>query len=142
MSRPNGIVALAIFSFLGAGMALLGAFAVLAVALGVPQLFVAMLYRAGPGVTLDLEIVSLFLGSPLLIANGIGLLRLRNWARILTICLTGLSLLVEIFAVLGAHGPMWMSQMFTNLVKGAIDVWILIYLFKPHVKQAFGATGF
>jgi len=24
----------------------------------------------------------------------------------------------------------------------ALQIWILVYLFKPHVKQAFGATGF
>jgi hypothetical protein len=24
----------------------------------------------------------------------------------------------------------------------AIQIWILLYLFKPHVKQAFGATSF
>jgi hypothetical protein len=29
-----------------------------------------------------------------------------------------------------------------RLVFLAIEIWILVYLFKPHVKQAFGATGF
>jgi len=29
-----------------------------------------------------------------------------------------------------------------QIIVVAIDVWILIYLFKPHVKQAFGATSF
>ena len=29
-----------------------------------------------------------------------------------------------------------------RLITLAIQIWILVNLFKPHVKQAFGATGF
>jgi F0F1-type ATP synthase membrane subunit b/b' len=28
-----------------------------------------------------------------------------------------------------------------QLIVLAIDVWILVYMFKPHVKQAFGASA-
>jgi hypothetical protein len=39
-------------------------------------------------------------------------------------------------------GMFFFMLFFRRIVIAAIQVWIVIYLLKPHVKQAFGATGF
>lgn len=38
-------------------------------------------------------------------------------------------------------GIFFFMLFFRRIIIAAIQVWILIYLLQPHVKQAFGATG-
>jgi hypothetical protein len=76
------------------------------------------------------------------IVDGIGLMKIASWARILTIILVGLSLLRSAFGMMRSLGHLHPVGVFFSLVIAAIDVWILVYLFNPDVKQAFGATSF
>ena len=49
-----------------------------------------------------------------------------------------------VFALLGAFSslaPLRGGVLAWQVFVVAIDVWILVYLNKPHVKQAFGATS-
>jgi hypothetical protein len=74
--------------------------------------------------------------------DGYGLLKVQNWARILTIFLAGFSLLFAAFGALAALAHFRVLFLFRELLIAGVDVVVLTYLFKPHVKQAFGATGF
>ena len=74
-----------------------------------------------------------------LLAQGIGLWKLKTWGRILTIIWVGLGLLSAAMGLFSSLSPLQMGPLIWQLIIVAIDVWILIYLFKPHVKQAFGA---
>jgi len=76
------------------------------------------------------------------IVDAIGLLKVANWARILTIILVGLSLLRSAFSMMRSLGHLNPIALCFALIIAAIDVWILVYLFKPDVKQAFGAASF
>ena len=76
------------------------------------------------------------------IVDAIGLLKVANWARILTIILVGLSLLRSAFSMMRSLGHLNPIALCFALIIAAIDVWILVYLFKPDVKQAFGAANF
>ncbi|MGB2591702.1 MAG: hypothetical protein WBG02_00850 [Candidatus Acidiferrum sp.] len=75
-------------------------------------------------------------------ATGRGLLKLQNWARIVSIVLAALSLVSSSFGIvliLAAHAHPLLTPRFAITV--VIDIWILIYLLRPHVKQAFGGNG-
>ncbi|HEV2315802.1 MAG TPA: DUF2127 domain-containing protein [Candidatus Acidoferrales bacterium] len=136
MARPTGVTILAVLSFLGAGLMLLVAASMLLFQIA-----------AGPGHALlgaPLAAMGAFAGIACLIlavlylVNGIGLLKLRGWARLLTILLVLLGVVFEILGIVRAMAPMMMGLIVWDLILIAIDAWILMYLFKPHVKAAFG----
>lgn len=76
----------------------------------------------------------------LYIACGVGLLKLANWARILTVVLIAIGLAFTVLGLFQAMMPFHIGMVIWNLIFVVIDVWILMYLFKPHVKQAFGTA--
>jgi hypothetical protein len=76
------------------------------------------------------------------VVTAIGLMKLRNWARILVIILCCIGVLFNALGVLTALMHMHPLLLFWRAIILAIEVWIVVYLLKPHVKQAFGATGF
>jgi len=147
MERPVGVTVIAVLDFIGAGFLVLAALAMMLLggvmaarmANGMP---LGMLGGAG------LAVVAVFcLGFAVLgVVIGVGLLKLQNWARVVTIVLTGLGALFAVLGLLG--GVMSPGMMFggglivRQIVTLAIDGWILWYMFQPHVKQAFGTTGF
>jgi hypothetical protein len=100
----------------------------------------------GAIVYIGLTIYLLFLASILLakaalfVMTGIGLMKLQNWARVLSIALIGFVVLIGTRAVLTsvAHP----ARSLGLLMALALGIWLIVYFFKPHVKQAFGASGF
>jgi len=144
MARPTGVTILAVLSFLAAclylfaaaGMFLLGSSAGLA----------AMAGRGG-NMGGPLAAMGAFAGIAFLIlavlclVNGIGLLKLRGWARLLTILLTLLGIVFEVMGIVRAMAPMMIGLIVWDVILIVIDVWILMYLFKPHVKAAFGGPA-
>lgn len=140
MARPTGVTVLAVLGFIcGAllflasmGMFLMGSAGMLAAS------------RQGSALGGPLAIFGAFAGvaflifAALYVTCGVGLLKLANWARILTIILVALGLLFAAFGAFGAMVAFHIGSAIFELVVLAIDAWILLYLFKPHVKQAFG----
>jgi hypothetical protein len=142
MARPTGVTVLAVLGFIcGAfmllaslGMFLMGSAGMLAAS------------RQGGALGGPLAIFGAFAGvaflifAALYVVCGVGLLKLANWARILTIVLVALGLVFSAFGAFGAMVAFHMGSAIFDLVILAIDAWILLYLFKPHVKQAFGTA--
>jgi hypothetical protein len=99
----------------------------------------------GAIVYIGLTIYLLFLASILLakaalfVLAGIGLFKLQNWARLLSIGLIGLVVLMLAPALLTsvAHP----GRSLGLLMALALGIWVIVYFFKPHVKHAFGVTG-
>jgi hypothetical protein len=154
MQCPTGVRILAIAMFLGipyllvATLALVGAGAFLG---GIPiflMSFLSMFVDWPSHALLVLFLQFRFAPSPavfigfccflmlIYLTLGTGLLRLQNWARFVVIVLAILNLLT---GVVGYAGPrlILLRQSIISLV---IEVVVLIYLFRPEVKEAFGAT--
>lgn len=144
MQRPTGVTILAILAFIGAGLlALVAVFSLLGGALvsSLASSRVGMFAGVGAAV---LAIILLICAAVDLVV-GIGLWKLQNWARIITIIFVGLGLLGSVLSIISPFAHMHMFFfvfLIRRLVLAAIYAWILWYLFQPNVKQSFGATGF
>jgi len=139
MERPSGVTILSILSFLCAALMILAACAMFVV--GAAGIAAASGGRAMGG---PLAALGAFAGVALLIlaviyaVNGVGLWKLSGWGRVLTIVLVAIGVLFGIWGLFHAFVPMQPGMIVWRVIWLAIDVWILTYMFKPHVKQAFG----
>jgi hypothetical protein len=142
MERPTGVTILAVLGFIGAGMLVVAALVVLLGGAVVANLATAPQFGMLAGIGGAIFAVAFFIGAAFYIVGGIGLWKLQNWARILVIVLCGLGVLINGLGVLTALVHLHVLNVLVRAIVAAIDGWIAIYLLKPHVKQAFGATGF
>ncbi|MGC1107597.1 MAG: hypothetical protein WA876_13770 [Candidatus Acidiferrales bacterium] len=139
MERPSGVTILAILSFVGAALLLLGA--CMMFFLGAAGIAAA---AGGRGMGGPLAALGAFAGVAFLvlaaiyIVNGIGLWKLLGWGRMLTIVLVVIGVIFGLLGLVRAVPIMHVGLIVWQLIVLAIDVWILTYMFKPHVKQAFG----
>jgi|SRR5690348_5408141 len=89
MARPTGVTILAVLSFLGAGLSLLGACFMFVVGAAGMAAMAGGRAMGGPFAALGAFAgVALLLFGVLYIVNGVGLLKLRPWGRLLTIILS------------------------------------------------------
>ncbi len=143
--RPTGVTILAVLAFLGMvptvplGVVLLG-YAVSASAEGsIPlmrllmQLFPVIAQGQQDMVTQAFEAsAGMFAIAAICAVLSYGLWRLRKWGRILAIVSSVLMSLHAVAMILNSSGTLlW------HLFAIAINIWIITYLLKPHVKQAF-----
>ncbi|MGO9588822.1 MAG: DUF2127 domain-containing protein [Candidatus Acidiferrales bacterium] len=144
MQRPTGVTILAVLAFIGAGLLVVGALfsllgGMLVSTMGASRM--GMLAGVGAAVIA----VFLLIAAAVDIVVGVGLWKLKNWARIITIVLTGIGLLGSVLSIISPFEHMHIFLfvfLIRRLIFAAIYAWILWYLFQPNVKQAFGATGF
>jgi hypothetical protein len=135
MNRPTGVTVIAVLCFIGACFLTLLACLFL-VGGGLAARFMPPDAHIPAGIAAAVggaaAIIFLLLAG-LYVAVGMGLLKLKEWARIVTIVLAGLSLLFGLLGLLHFH-PF-------ALVRLAIAGWILWYLLQPHVVAAFRGTS-
>ncbi len=142
MERPTGVTVLAILAFIGAVFAVLGALlmfvggAALTALGGRGTMGLAMLGGMGAAVA---GVFCLFLGVVYGVV-GYGLWTLQNWGRVIALVLIAIGLVFAALGVLTSLVHFRIGILLWQLIVGAIDVWIITYLLKPHVKQAFGAA--
>ena len=144
MERPTGVTILAVLYFIGT--AILAICALFFFVLGGSMLS-SVAQSGGPWSTIlaagGAVVGALFLVFALLqLALGIGFIKLQNWARVVAIVLTGIAVLFGAIGMLSLLAHVMVFALVTRVITLAIQIWILVYLFKPHVKQAFGATTF
>jgi hypothetical protein len=144
MERPTGVTILAVLYFIGT--AILAICALFFFVLGGSMLS-GMAQSGGPWSTIlaagGAVVGALFLVFALLqLALGIGFIKLQNWARVVAIVLTGIAVLFGAIGMFSLLAHVMVFALVTRVITLAIQIWILVYLFKPHVKQAFGATSF
>jgi hypothetical protein len=72
---------------------------------------------------------------------GIGLLKLRNWSRLLAIAFSGLSILGVLSIVITRLGHIGMALGVYLVIRAGIDIWILLYMSRPEVKLAFASAS-
>lgn len=143
MERPIGVTILAVLEFLTAGACILigllllvgggmmGAMAGGSDASGMMNMLGALGAVAG-------VVVIVLSAIPLLV--GIGLWKLKNWARILVIVFSCLGVLSNLIGLLGGLTAGEMFSVGSSVVGLGINVLIIWYMFQPHVKQAFAAA--
>ena len=142
MERPAGVTILGVLAFIGAVLSVLAA---LGMFLG-GAILANMAARPGMGMIAGAGGVALgvfFLVIAALYAViGTGMFKLQNWARILVIVLSFLGAFLNALSLLGSLIRLHPLAVLWSLIIIGVNVWIALYLLKPHVKQAFGATGF
>jgi hypothetical protein len=135
MNRPAGVTILGVLAIVG----------------GVFALLIGLLFLVGSGflaqhmAPLPLIFAGLAtIGGVFLIllavfdlVLGIGLLKLANWARLVTMVFAAIGLVFAALGTLGAMVHFFPFLMMRRAVSGVIDALILWYLSQPHVKQAF-----
>lgn len=142
MERPTGVTILAVLSFILAALMVLGALGMFF--LGAAGIAAA---TAGRGMGGPLAALGAFGGVVILclavlyIITGVGLIKLRSWGRLLTIILVAISVIFGLMGIVRALVPLHAGILVWQLIVLAIDVWILMYMFKPHVKAAFEQTA-
>jgi hypothetical protein len=134
MNRPTGVTVIAVLFFIGTCfLALLGCLFLVGGGLAAkfmpPDAHIPAGILAAAGV---LGAIVFLLLAALYATVGVGLLKLKEWARIIAIVLAGLSFLFGLLGLLHFH-PF-------ALVRLAIAGWILWYLLQPHVVAAFRGT--
>lgn len=143
MERPTGVTILAVLYIIGA--AFLGLCGVLFIVGG--SLLSGLARSGGPASAIfamgGAVVAAFFFVLALVdLVLGIGFLKLQNWARIVAIVLIGIGVLFGLVGLMSMMLHMMIFGLVYRVLALAIQIWILAYLFKPHVKQAFGATGF
>jgi hypothetical protein len=143
MERPTGVTILAVLYFIGtAFLAICGLLFIVG-----GSMLSSLAKAGGPGSALfaagGAVVGAFFLVLALLeLAIGIGFIKLQNWARVVAIVFTGIAVLFGALGMFSMLAHVMVFALTIRLITLAIQIWILVYLFKPHVKQAFGATGF
>jgi hypothetical protein len=143
MERPTGVTILAVLYFIGT--AFFGICGLLFIVGG--SMLSGLAQSGGPGSAIfaagGAVVGGVFLVLALLeLAIGIGFIKLQNWARVVAIVFTGIAVLFGVLGMLSLLAHVVVFALMIRLITLAIQIWIMVYLFKPHVKQAFGATGF
>jgi len=136
MQRPSGVTAIAVLDFIGAAGCLMGALAfgaLTGLVAGNPTSSMARF--AGVGGAAGAAIFLLF--AALSIVIGVGLLKLRNWARLLSIffALLGVVLIFIGFVMTLAHLNIF--SLFVDALFLVLNGWIAWYLLSAKAKQAF-----
>ncbi|HVB08069.1 MAG TPA: DUF2127 domain-containing protein [Candidatus Acidoferrales bacterium] len=139
MARPTGVTILAVLSFLGAGLCLLGAAGMFLLGTSGLATMGAQGRSMGP-----LAAMGAFAGiaclvlAVLYVVNGVGLWKLQGWARMLTIILLVIGIVFGVLGIVRSLAPLMVGMLLFHVILIAINAWIVMYLFKPRVKQAFG----
>jgi len=138
MERPTGVSVLAILSFIGAGLTVLVALAFMTGSAAISQMV-----GGGPGSAMFVGLGAIggvfILGfAALYLVVGFGLWTLKTWGRLLMLILAAIGLIFGALGLLTALIHLRIAVLVWQLIVCGIDVWIITYLLKPHVKQAFG----
>jgi hypothetical protein len=142
MQKPTGVILIAALYILGAAFAILG---------GVAAFFIGgafMMRAASLGMTVGRGVaggLGAFIGIVLIVFGAlaliiaIGLIGLKNWARVVAMVLAAIGVVFGLLSLFPLLMHFAMIGIFFVLVRVMINALILWYLNQPTVKQAFGA---
>jgi hypothetical protein len=147
MQRPTGVTVIAVLDFIGAGFCVIAALlmfmggSMLASFFGAAAANGATGAAPAAGIMASIGIIAgvivLCFGA-LAVFVALGLLKLKNWARITTIVLAALGLLSSLRNLIAAfHG----GGMVVTIIILAYYIWVIWYMLQPNVKAAFGQTA-
>src|SRR5215472_16262805 len=143
MNRPVGVTVIAVLEFLGAAFCLLLGLGAL---LGGGFLAAIMSQSGAQGGAAGAGILGALgaaLGVVMLVFAALyilvawGMLKLKGWARIVTMIFAGLGILGALFGVMGVLAHFTIIGLLILAIRLAICAWILWYLLQPNVSAAF-----
>jgi hypothetical protein len=143
MARPVGVTILAVLDFIGAAFCLLGGIAMIA---GGGFMATMMSQQGGQGSAGAAGVLAgmgAVAGVFIIIVGGVsalvgfGLWKLKNWARIVSIVLLGISIAMQLLQLLGVLAHFNLFAFVWIAFWTAVDAFIIWYLLKPEVKAAF-----
>jgi len=155
MKRPGGVTALAILHFLEAILFLLLGLMLVLVAQILAQVgsdavqqapdemsrrVMTLLLEWIRGGQMQVVYAVIVVLALVFIVVGVGLWRLRPWARLLTVALMVLRLLLLLPGLIFSLVQFEPLSLVVQLVFVVLYAWIVWYLFQPEVKRAFGVT--
>ncbi len=142
MNRPAGVTVIAVLCFVFGALYALGGATMMAGGGIIAKIMSEQGQAAGPlagmiaGLGAAIGIFLLLIGI-VDIVLGVGLLQVKEWARIVSIVLAGIG---AALGVLGLLGGLVHFVLFATIFRAcvlAVEIWIIIYLLKPEVKAAF-----
>ena len=145
MGRPGGVTAISIFWFVLGGLCAIGGIFAM-----VGGGFIAtMLNQQGQAGSSGMAGILAGLGAALgvlfllfaacYVVMAIGLWKLKEWARIVGVVLTGIAVLLQLPGLFAALTHFSLGRLLWTALWIAIDCLIIVYLLKPEVKAAFQA---
>jgi len=141
MNRPTGVTVIAVLAFVGTAFLVIfgilaflgGAFIGAMIGSGV-QAQGSGAAGAGLGAFIGAIIGVIFLVmAAVYLICGIGLWKLKEWGRMLTIVITAIGMVLALFNLLHFH-PITMFFILVRLGIGGLIIW---YLSQPQIKAAF-----
>jgi hypothetical protein len=143
MNKPAGVIVIAILYFIGAAFSLLGGLLFIAGGGFLASLMNQQGQAGASGLAtlmagLGAVMGVVFLGFGVLdVFVALGLLKLKNWARIVAIVLSVIGACFQLLGILGSLSHFNPGSLVFNLIFLAIYAWTIWYLLKPEVKAAF-----
>ena len=142
MNRPAGVTLIAVLCFLfGALWALFGIGMVAGGGI-IATIMKQQGEAAGPmaGIIASLGAalgIFLLIISVVDILIGVGLIKLKEWARMTSIILAGIGAALGILGLLSGFVHFVLLLTLIRVCVLAVEIWIVVYLLKPEVKAAF-----
>ncbi|HEV7520578.1 MAG TPA: hypothetical protein VGP89_05720 [Candidatus Angelobacter sp.] len=142
MVRPVGVTILAILNFIGAAFCLLGGIGMI-LGGGFIATILSQQGQGSAGAAGALAGLGAVAGVFIIIVGGVsallgfGLWKLKEWARIVSIVLYGISGALQLLALLGSLAHFNVFAFVWSIFWVAVDAFIIWYLLKPEVKAAF-----
>lgn len=143
MARPVGVTILAILNFIGAAFCLLGGITMIAGGGFLATLISQQNQPGSAGAAGFFAGLGAFMGIFIIIIGGIGLLvgigllKLKEWARIVSIVFAGIGAALQLLGLLGSLSHFNIIAVVWSLFWIGINGLIIWYLLKPEVKAAF-----
>jgi hypothetical protein len=142
MVRPTGVTVIAVLCFIGTAFcALLGL--LMMVGGGFMATIMSQQGQGSAGAAGILGALGAAVGVFFFVIAAIdgivgwGLLKLKEWARIVMIVLSGIGAAFQALGVLRSLANLKPGSVVTSVIVIAIDAFIIFYLLKPEVKAAF-----
>lgn len=86
--------------------------------------------------------VGLFASGVLTLAASYGLWNFIGWGRVLAVVLYGMGLLVGVILFFTSlNAAQTAGSIALQVIGFGVTIWILIYLFRPHIRDAFHGVG-
>ncbi|HEY7403020.1 MAG TPA: DUF2127 domain-containing protein [Candidatus Angelobacter sp.] len=143
MGRPTGVTVIAVLYFIGAAFCLLGGLLFIAGG-GFLATIINQQGQAGSsGMAGIMAGLGAAMGIMFLVFGvidalvGWGLLKLKNWARIVAIVFAAIGACFQLLGVLGSFSHFNLGNLIINLAFLALYAWMISYLIKAPVKAAF-----